>query len=450
MRVEANPIPIESRADRARPAAPAQDSPFSSRLRDETRRSQNADVEPPDADVAGRSESTPKRPEPTPTDADKVSPGDGEPAAGDEFKADQPATVAVELFAQQPVTAMPISPDAADVEGDTAVGQVRANAGLSAVATATASDDVDATMTLTNATPVQGQLAASAGDGQLSATKLMVDSAQTLSGGQRLDGTVTSNLPLSAGGATQAQTAATTTATSGGAGGPGGVGGAGGVESATQAVAAMRPMGEAREPAKQGPTRPVEAMSSLSAQPTTSVGTIDPGITDAARPAAPTAGVTTKAPGLPEVVRTAAPGENVQAVANAVRQSAESGGNRQVVTVRLDPPQLGNVRVHVRAVEGVMTASIGTSSELAHAVVRASADQLQAALERSGVTVDRIQVTRMGPAGSIEPTADTGRGTAGDQQQSQGREDAQQQQRDQARREAILRLWQRDSARQAA
>ncbi len=133
---------------------------------------------------------------------------------------------------------------------------------------------------------------------------------------------------------------------------------------------------------------------------------------------------------------------NAASVKRGVMTSQSSNG--QTVTVRLDPPSLGSVRIQVRMSGGETNASIGTSSDVAHSLVRGSLDQLKAGLERSGITVDRINVTRMAPAGAAEaPTDARGGDQPGGQNdgRSGGREQADQQQRDQARREAILRQW---------
>lgn len=137
--------------------------------------------------------------------------------------------------------------------------------------------------------------------------------------------------------------------------------------------------------------------------------------------------------------------DNGEAVTSAIRQVATgTTPGRQSVTIRLDPPQLGSVRVHVQVIDGQATATIATSNEVAHGLVRGSLDQLQQSLERSGVGIDRVQVTRMGSMSAAEHNANAGR----DQQQqgdgqSAGREQQQQQQRDQTRREALLRFWNR-------
>ncbi len=137
---------------------------------------------------------------------------------------------------------------------------------------------------------------------------------------------------------------------------------------------------------------------------------------------------------------------NVEEVAKAVRVVSHSpASGRTTMTVRLDPPSLGSVRVHVQVVDGQMTATLGTSSEVARQLVNGSLDQLRTSLERSGVTLDRVVVTRMAPAGeSAGSNARDGDANQSGRQgdgQSAGRENLQQQQRDQQRREAMRRLW---------
>lgn len=139
--------------------------------------------------------------------------------------------------------------------------------------------------------------------------------------------------------------------------------------------------------------------------------------------------------------------DNAEAVTSAVREVATRAvPGRQSVTIRLDPPQLGSVRVHVQIIDGQATATIATSNDVAHGLVRGSLDQLQQSLERSGVGIDRVQVTRMGSASAAENNANAGRDQHHQQQgdgQSAGRDHQQQHQRDQTRRDALLRFWNR-------
>ena len=139
----------------------------------------------------------------------------------------------------------------------------------------------------------------------------------------------------------------------------------------------------------------------------------------------------------------------MQAVESAVRTvvapAAGVGAGGRSVTIRLDPPQLGSVRVHLRLdAAGAATLTVATSSDVAHGLVRAAVDGLQNRLEQGGLTVDRVNVTRMSPA---EPAAETrgGDNESGGRRdgQSSGREQMDDHRRDQQRRDRALRLWRR-------
>ncbi len=137
-------------------------------------------------------------------------------------------------------------------------------------------------------------------------------------------------------------------------------------------------------------------------------------------------------------------GRNVETVTQALRTAtAGAAGQRQSVTVRLDPPSLGSIRVHVQDVAGHVTATIATSSEVAHQLVRKSIDQLQSSLERSGMNIERVQITRMSAASAGETNMGGSQGNDPREGESAGRENMQQQQREQGRRESMLRRWHR-------
>ena len=63
--------------------------------------------------------------------------------------------------------------------------------------------------------------------------------------------------------------------------------------------------------------------------------------------------------------------------------------------------------------------------------------------EDRGVTVDRINVTRMGPVSAAESSGESRNDPQqqGNDGRSTGRDQADQQQREQARRDAVLRRW---------
>src|SRR6185312_7102066 len=65
------------------------------------------------------------------------------------------------------------------------------------------------------------------------------------------------------------------------------------------------------------------------------------------------------------------------------------GGTMQI---RLDPPELGALKVMVEMRDGVMNATFQTSNENATQLLSHSLNQLKHVLETQGVSVERIQV----------------------------------------------------------
>ncbi|TWU12949.1 Flagellar hook-length control protein FliK [Symmachiella macrocystis] len=76
-------------------------------------------------------------------------------------------------------------------------------------------------------------------------------------------------------------------------------------------------------------------------------------------------------------------------VANAVRTSAD---NRQEVTMRLTPPELGALRIQVAVEQGKVSARIDAQSSAAQKILLDSLPQLKEALVQNGASVERIEV----------------------------------------------------------
>src|SRR5690606_11408634 len=92
-----------------------------------------------------------------------------------------------------------------------------------------------------------------------------------------------------------------------------------------------------------------------------------------------------------------------------------------------------SMRLNVRMVEGQLTATFSTSSDVAHQMLQQSLGQLRAGLENAGFQVDRLQVQRTNPEQGGLSQQQGGGGDA--------REQMQQQHRDHQRRETLTRLW---------
>ncbi len=127
------------------------------------------------------------------------------------------------------------------------------------------------------------------------------------------------------------------------------------------------------------------------------------------------------------------PEQNVDAVVAAARVGLSGGKQQYTMMLRLDPPQLGSMRLSVRMVEGQLTATFSTSSDVAHQMLQQSLNQLRAGLENAGFQVDRLQVQRTNPESQGGLSQQQGGGDS--------REQMQQQHRDHQRRETLTRLW---------
>jgi flagellar hook-length control protein FliK len=111
------------------------------------------------------------------------------------------------------------------------------------------------------------------------------------------------------------------------------------------------------------------------------------------------------------------------------------GGAMQI---RLDPPELGALKVMVEMRDGVMNATFETSNENATQLLSHSLNQLKHVLEGQGISVERLQVQQA-------PKSETP--TPKDQEQQQQREqgDDHAARQEQQRKEMLRRMWRRVS-----
>jgi flagellar hook-length control protein FliK len=115
------------------------------------------------------------------------------------------------------------------------------------------------------------------------------------------------------------------------------------------------------------------------------------------------------------------------------------GGSMQI---RLDPPELGALKVMVEMRDGAMTATFQTSNEDATRLLSHSLNQLKHVLEGQGVNVERLQVQQApkGESGSSGSNDD-----AKQQQQQQNWQDEHAARQEQQRKEVLRRMWRRVS-----
>ncbi len=133
--------------------------------------------------------------------------------------------------------------------------------------------------------------------------------------------------------------------------------------------------------------------------PTTDVSTGEAALLQAADsvsggPATPSTQSST--PALGTLAATPPAGDSLEADANVSRVVRGVYGvikqNGGTMTIRMDPPDLGTVRIHVQIKGGIVNAHFGTSHDAVRALLNQQMGQLRHALEVQGLTVDRLQV----------------------------------------------------------
>jgi flagellar hook-length control protein FliK len=125
-------------------------------------------------------------------------------------------------------------------------------------------------------------------------------------------------------------------------------------------------------------------------------------------------------------------------VSSVQSQLLPHGGAMQI---RLDPPELGALKVMVEMRDGVMNATFQTSNEQATQLLSHSLNQLKHVLESQGVTVERLQVQQA-------PKSDNASTPDDRQQQQQQQRDASDHhtaQQEQQRKELLQKMWRKVS-----
>ena len=170
-----------------------------------------------------------------------------------------------------------------------------------------------------------------------------------------------------------------------------------------------------------------------------STDTVDAWSADATKPTAPT--TTDRAPATPQPPPT--PREFAQAnhdkLVSAVRaQLLPKGGG--AMQIRLDPPQLGALEVAVRMLDGVMNVSFQTSNDEATKLLSHSLGQLKHALESQGVSVDKIHVQQS--VREQQPSSTNDNDPRHDRD-GDGRGGADARHHEHQRKEMLRRMWRR-------
>jgi flagellar hook-length control protein FliK len=126
-------------------------------------------------------------------------------------------------------------------------------------------------------------------------------------------------------------------------------------------------------------------------------------------------------------------------VSGVTGQLLPHGGSMQI---RLDPPELGALKVMVEMRDGVMNATFQTSNEQATQLLSHSLNQLKHVLETQGVSVERLQV-QQAPRNEHTGANDDPRQQQQQQQGPGGDDHAARQ--EQQRREMLRRMWRKVS-----
>lgn len=99
----------------------------------------------------------------------------------------------------------------------------------------------------------------------------------------------------------------------------------------------------------------------------------------------PTNVKTTKAAEKPE---TEPKKSNIERIARVIH--AKIGKNETVARVRLDPPAMGNVNVHMRLTNDVLRVKLATEKSDARTILQSQSHDLRTALEAQGFKIDRV------------------------------------------------------------
>jgi hypothetical protein len=123
--------------------------------------------------------------------------------------------------------------------------------------------------------------------------------------------------------------------------------------------------------------------------------------------------------------------QNVARLARGLRAAVQQNGG--AVTLRLTPPELGEVRIQMQVHQSHVTASLQVEQDSVNALLSHRLGQLRHALESQGLVVDRLEVQT---AAAREPSTDLGR--TPDDGRSRGQLAQQQQQQSRSREDRSL------------
>lgn len=114
---------------------------------------------------------------------------------------------------------------------------------------------------------------------------------------------------------------------------------------------------------------------------------------------------------------------NIERIVRMIAQRIR--GERSHTVMRLDPPELGSVRLQMDLKRELLALRIDTSTHVAHRLLSADVDRLRQGLEASGIQLERIEVRppTPGPEVSEQGGAEQGE-TQGEAKEGSGETDA--------------------------
>lgn len=121
--------------------------------------------------------------------------------------------------------------------------------------------------------------------------------------------------------------------------------------------------------------------------------------------------------------------------------ASQKGGS---ITMRLDPPMLGELTIRMTVTKGVVEASMQTATNAARVILERGADQLRTSLEARGLSVERLSIH--GPAHQSETSGARADGGREDGARGQGTENNDERREDAAGEESRGRSDRDDSS----
>ncbi|MEX0792820.1 MAG: flagellar hook-length control protein FliK [Pirellulaceae bacterium] len=102
---------------------------------------------------------------------------------------------------------------------------------------------------------------------------------------------------------------------------------------------------------------------------------------------------------------------------NRVARAVESAPPGQPVRIRLNPPELGALRIEIRIEQGTMTAKIEAETDVARQLLTENLPQLKDRLAESGISIEKFEIELLGKETSGEGQ---GHSPAAEDRQAQG------------------------------